>query len=179
MERLNDLELQEIEEEQEVQQRFAVKDIDSANWALRKLKAINDKEAEVKYLASKELERINNWQTKELEKYKNNKDFFEMLLLEYYSANKIIDPKFKLSTPYGKVSSRKQQPQWNYDNDKVIEWLNINNKDLVRVKYEPIKTDIKKLYKAVGGNVVTEQGEIVDGITVEEKEDSMIIKVEG
>ena len=98
-------------------------------------------------------------------------------LVEYFIRQRELDPKFKITTPYGKVTARKQQPKWHYDEAKLIEWLKENNKDLLRVKYEPDKNEIKRVYKVVGTNVVTEDGEIVEGITIEERPEKITIKV--
>ena len=171
------IEAEETIEAAEVGGRFTVQDLDSANWAFRKLAAIERKRNEIKELANKEIERIRQWQEQEEKGLNNSKEFFEGLLTEYFVRQKEVDPKFKLSTPYGKVSSRKQQPKWNYEDEKVLNWLKENDKELIRVKYEPDKREIKKKYEVVGNTVVTEDGEIVEGITVEERPDSINIKV--
>lgn len=163
--------------EEVVKERYKIKNIDGANWAFRKLRAVREKEAEIRDLMNKEIERIQNWAKTELDALIVSTNFFNFLLEEYYREQKALDPKFKLSTPYGKVSSRKLQPKWIYEDDKVIPWLLENDKELVRVKYEPNKTDIKKKYQIVGSQVVTENGEIVEGITIEEQGDSITIKV--
>ena len=174
----------------EVKERFKIKDLESANWAFRKLKAIEEKKKEIEELAKKEIEpykleiepykleidRIEEWKDTEHKSFDSSINFFNFLLEEYYREQRMLDPKFKVSTPYGKVTSRKQQPKWNYEDDKVIEWLLKNDKDLVRVKYEPNKTDIKNKYKVVGEKVVTEDGEIVEGIAIEERDP--VVKVE-
>ena len=143
MNELLEMELIEAKETTEVAEmsgeRFTIKDLDSANWAFRKLAAIERKRKEIQELADREIERIKNWQQQEEESLNNSKEFFEGLLTEYYVKQKETDPEFKISTPYGKVSSRKQQPKWHYDEAKLIEWLKENNKDLLRVKYEPDK----------------------------------------
>lgn len=164
-------------EEDKAKERFKIKDLESANWAFRKLKAIEEKEKEITDLMNKEIKRIQDWAKEDIDKLNDSKNFFESLLMEYYVVNKELDSSFKVSTPFGKISSRKQQPQWIYDNDKVIDWLLKNDKDLIRTKHEPIKTDIKNKYQVVGDKVVTEDGEIVEGITVEASPDSIIIKV--
>jgi len=105
------------------------------------------------------------------------KNFFEGLLIEYYVNQRELDDKFKLSTPYGKVSSRKQQPQWNYEDDKTIEWLEKNNNKLIRIKKEVNKAELKKLYTIHKGNVVTKDGEIIEGITIENRADTISIKI--
>lgn len=100
------------------------------------------------------------------------------MLTEYFVRQKEVDPKFKISTPYGKVSSRKQQPKWNYEDEKVLNWLKENDTELIRIKEEVNKAELKKKYKAVGKEVITEDGgEIVEGITIEERPDSINIKV--
>lgn len=176
MNKLIEIELEEIKGVIEHRERFKLENLDSANWALRKLKALEDKKKEIEQLAKVELDRINNWKKEELEGMKDNEDFFNFLLKEYYREQRELDPKFKLSTPYGKVTSRKQTT-WNYDNEKVINWLQQNDKELIRTKYEPIKADIKKKYAVVGDKVVTSDGEIVDGITIEENPMNITIKV--
>ena len=181
MNELLEMELIEAKETTEIAEmsgeRFTIKDLDSANWAFRKLAAIERKRKEIQELADREIERIKDWQNQEEESLNNSKEFFEGLLTEYFVRQKEVNPKFKLSTPYGRVSSGKQQPKWIYDNDKVVEWLKENDKELIRVKYEPDKREIKKKYEVVGNTVVTEDGEIVEGITVEERPDSINIKV--
>jgi len=181
MDVLFEMELQEIdeimEESQQEKERFKIETLEAANWALRKLAAINAEEKKINNLKDKEISRIENWAKDELDKLSNSRQFFEGLLTEYFIKQRELDPKFKISTPYGKVTARKQQPKWNYDEDKVVNWLLQNDKELVRVKYEPDKNGIKKKYKIVGTNVVTDDGEIVEGITVEERPETISIKV--
>lgn len=165
-------------EEDEAKERFKITNLESANWALRKLAAINAKEKEINDLKEKEISRIENWAQDELKKLAESKQFFEGLLTEYFMRERKKDPKFKISTPYGKVTARKQLPKWHYDEDKLIKWLLQNDKDLLRVKYEPDKNEIKKKYKVVGPVVVSEDGEIVEGITIEERPEAINIKVE-
>ena len=181
MDVLFEMELQEIdeimEEDTQEKERFRIENLEAANWAFRKLAAIERKKKEIQELANKEIERIKAWQEQEERGLDNSKEFFEGLLTEYFAREREKDPKFKISTPYGKVSARKQQPKWNYDDEKLVNWLLENDKELVRVKYEPDKNGIKKKYKIVGENVVTEDGEIVEGITVEERQEKINIKV--
>ena len=177
MDVLYEMELQEALETSETQERFRIDNLEAANWAFRKLAAIERKRKEIQELANKEIERIKEWQEREERSLDNSKEYFEGLLTEYFAREREKDPKFKISTPYGKVSARKQQPKWHYDEAKLIEWLKENNKDLLRVKYEPDKNEIKRVYKVVGTNVVTDDGEIVEGITIEERPEKITIKV--
>ena len=156
---------------EEVKERFKITDLETANWAFRKLKAIENKKNEIEELAKKEIEpykleisRIEEWKDAELKSFDRSINFFNYLLEGYYREQRKIDPKFKVSTPYGKVTSRKQQPKWNYEEDRLLGWLKVNDLELVRVKEEVDKAELKKKYQVVSGNVVTENGEIVEGI---------------
>ena len=72
--------------------------------------------------------------------------------------------KFKLSTPYGKVTSRKTSKYIYEDEQAIMDYCNINEIDAIRVKEELDKTAFKKLCKD-GVNQAT--GEIVPGVRVE------------
>lgn len=170
----------EIEETEEYKQRFEINNLESCNWAFRKLAKIKLEEDEIKKVAEKEFERIEAWQKQELAKNEDSKAFFEGLLVEYYSKERLENPKFKISTPYGKVSSRKLQPSYEYDNDKFIAWAKENEySNLIRIKEEVSKADVKKAFKINGNQLLDENtGQIVDGVTVVERPDSVSVKIE-
>mgnify|MGYP006912198380 FL=1 len=56
-------------------------------------------------------------------------------------------------------------------------WLLANEPHCVRVKHELNKTEIKKTFMINDIFATTEDGEVVDGIIIEEQEDSISIKV--
>lgn len=186
MERINILEY-EINDNEEVEevvdeeiQKFKVTDLNSCNWVFRRLALIKTQEEEITELAKNEIERINKWKENELKKNENSKQFLEGLLVEYFITQKQVDPKFKLSTPFGKVTSRKQQPSYKYDTEKFIEWAEENEHiDLIRIKKEVDKKATKEAFKVNGNQLVDETtGLIVEGVTVSERPDSVTIKVE-
>ena len=171
-------EMEQIKEELE-QSRFKVDSLEAANWCFRKLAVLEKQQSEIDALAQKEIERIQNWQQSEKKKIDFSKQFFECLLEEYFRSEREKNPKFKLSTPYGKVSSRKQQPKWTYDDEKLLNYLeSAGLKDFIRIKKEVDKAALKKAVEVVNGQAVTEDGEIIDGITIEEQPEKIIIKPE-
>ena len=172
-------ELDEFEKSREEKSRFEIEDLETANWALRKIAAINKLMAEKEKLAESEHERINLWLEKVIETDKRNIMFFEGLLKCYFMKEKKKDKRFKLSTPYGSVTSRKQQPIWEYSDDNVIEnleKLGLNKLVKTEVKKLLNKTEIKKVLDIANGKAVTKEGEIVEGITVIEQEDKITVK---
>ena len=167
------------EDNTEEKEPFKIKDLNGANWAFRKLKAIEEQEKEVKRLADEEFDRINEWLKTELARTDRDKGYFEGLLTSYLITEREKDPKFKVSTPYGKVSTRKQQPNFEYDVNKFIDWAIDNERaDLIKVTKTPIKAEVKKVFEIHDGRLIDpETGEIVEGIEVVDRPDSVIVKV--
>lgn len=200
MNKLQELELEEIEDimqdaedaEKFTDDKYKILNLDGANKTFRKLKAIAEKIKEIEDLAKKEIEpyeleisKINDWKKNEIKSFDRSINFFNFLLEQYYREQRELDPKFKLSTPNGKVTSRKQQPKWDYDDEKLLPYLENYSPELIRIKKEVNKIDFKDaVNKGIGfillddGKVAhAETGEVIEGITITEQGDSITIKV--
>lgn len=156
---------------QELREEFKVTDLQGATWVLRKLRALNEKIDEINTVAVKEISRVNEWAEKEVKLLNYDKEYFEGLLSAYYIEERAKDKKFKLSTPYGKVTSRKTTKYIYEDEQAVMDYCNLNEIDAIRVKEELDKTAFKKICKD-GVNQAT--GEIVPGVRVETVENISI-----
>lgn len=164
----------DLQEVQGVKEEFKVTDLQGATWALRKLRALNEKIDEINTLAVEEISRINEWAEKEVKSLNDDKEYFEGLLSAYYIEERTKDKKFKLSTPYGKVTSRKTSKYIYEDEQAIMDYCNMNEIDVIRVKEELDKTSFKKLCK---DGVNQETGEVIPGVRVEVVE-SVSVKTE-
>lgn len=186
---MNALELFELNEAEELvagkefceenqESRFKIRDLDSANWALRKIAAYKKKQAEIKELAESERFRIDSWEKNENESIERGIAYFEGLLTEYLMEQRKKDPKFKISTPYGKVTTRKQQPKWEYQDEEVLNFLKaIGASEFIRVKEEVNKVELKKKVKVEDGRAVIEDV-MIPGIRITEQPEKVIVEVE-
>lgn len=175
--------LHEFLDEQEGTEKesFTVKDDSAANWALRKIKQMNDQIEQNNALAVAEIDKIEQWNQSENEKAQQSIDYFQGLLAEYALKKKEEDPKFKsLKLPNGRIGFRKRQPKWIYHDETVVKALEkANLNDFIRVKKVPSKADIKKAFDVVGNQAINpDTGEILEGITIEEQPDSFNVAVE-
>lgn len=168
---MNDLVKEDLE--LEVKEGFKVYDLESANWCFRKLRALAEKEAEIEAVAKDEIDRINYWKNKEERDIKESREYFEMLLKEYYSNQKANDPKFKCKTPYGSISSRKTK-NIDYDESKMLDYLKVSHPDMIQTVEKFNKAEVKKIIK---GNVDINTGEILDFVT-EVTNENINVKVE-
>ncbi len=157
---------------------FAIENIDQVTWAFRKIKAYLAKKAEIEETAKKEIQRIKDWQESELKGIDNSIAYFEGLLTQYAVKERQQDPKLKISTPYGKVGFRKQQPKWEYKDDIVLKFLKESGyKEFIRIKEEVNKAELKKSVQVANGQAVTSEGEVIEGITVIPQDEKIEIKV--
>jgi hypothetical protein len=186
---LQELELMEIieadqadMEDQELKERWKVENLEAANWCLRKLAALKARQTEIDQLAKAEVERITSWQKKQTDGLDREVEFFTGLLEEYHRGRLREDPRAKtITTPYGEMHLRKQQPQWEYHEEQLMTYLKANRPDLVKEKitYAPDKASIKK-YCKVSGNQVFDiiTGEVIPGVAVYDRAEAFSVKVE-
>ena len=184
---LDEIELDEVgamfaaeENEEQLKQRFKIVDLDSLNWALRKLSALEKSHTEESRLAKVEINRIQAWFEKQDESYQYSKQFLEGLIKEYAREQRAITPKWRSKTPYGLVSFRKAKKYDYGDEEKLVKFLEDNGMgEFVKVEKAPIKKELKKALTITkdGKAVLTSTGEVLP-ITVEETE-NVTINLEG
>jgi phage host-nuclease inhibitor protein Gam len=174
--------LQEFLDDQEQvnSEAFVIDTEEKANWALRKIRSLQEKKKDNVALAEAEISKIDAWLESVNEKVERDTEYFQSMLAAYAQKRRNEDPKFKsLKLPQGKIAFRKQQPKWEYDDAKLIQSLKSSGlEDLIRIKEEPDKTAIKKRLVISGEFAVNpESGELIDGITVLHREDDFKVEV--
>ena len=182
MNALEQIELMEVEEIQSQEQRFEITDLNSLNWAFRKLTALKLKEKEIKQLANVERERIAVWEKGELSTITNSTSFFESLIAEYHSQQLTSDPKAKtISTPYGKSKSRLSKESPEKADEKVLTSYVIENDMKDYIKNSVDWAGLKKSLHIVDVNgvkvAVDENGQVVPGVIVKPESISYSVEV--
>ncbi|MEK5524116.1 host-nuclease inhibitor Gam family protein [Heyndrickxia sp. FSL W8-0423] len=185
MNALQQYELMEVEDIQSLdttEHRFEITDLDSLNWAFRKLSALKSKEKEIKQLANVERDRINQWEKGELSTIENSTSFFESLIQQYHAKKLAEDPKAKtISTPYGKSKTRKSKEAPEKENEEQLLDYVLQNEMVDYIKNSVKWSDLKKTLKIVeiSGEkvVVDENGQLVKGVTVKPESISYSVEV--
>ncbi|PQZ54637.1 MULTISPECIES: host-nuclease inhibitor Gam family protein [Bacillus] len=181
MNSLQAIELAEVDELQDAEQQFEIKDINQLNWAFRKISALKAQEKQVTTLANVERERITEWEQSELKPIHNSVSFFEGHIQRYHAEQLAEDPKQKtISTPYGKSKTRKSKETPDKGDEALLLDYVIQN-DLAEFIKNSVKwADLKKSLKIVEVSgekvVIDDTGQIVPGVTV--KPESITYSVE-
>lgn len=181
---LHEYEVNEFEEKQEdVKQRFQITDLDSLNWAFRKLSAYKAREKEITDLAVKERARIDSWEQSEKKKIQDSIEFFEYLINEYHAQVLEQDPKAKtISTPYGKSKARKSKARpKKFDEAAILKHVVENDmKDYIKpsLKWAELKKSLQ--IAEIDGKLVAidENGQVVPGVEVETEQTKFSVEVE-
>ena len=144
-----------------------------AGWALQKIKeARADRDAWVAWYQQKirEITEQTDFNTMNLER----------MLAEYFQTvpHKKTKTQETYSLPGGKLILKVQNPEYKRDDKAVIDWLKENNlSDFVKVKEELNWADLKAKTAVFEGHIVTEDGEIVPGVEVVEREAKFVVEV--
>ena len=159
-----------VPEDQEQRERFKIESKDQAAWALRKMSRIKAEIEENNRVAQAEIDLIVSWRDEENEKLERSISFFESLLHEFFLSQRESDPKLKtMKLPHGTLKMRKQQPQYEYDEEILLSWAKENLPEAVVIKESVAKTPVKKH--------IQETGELVPGVTIIERPEKFSVEV--
>lgn len=144
-----------------------------ALWALQKIKeARADRDTWVA------------WYQQKIKEITEQTDFdtmnLERMLGEFFLTvpHKKTKTQESYSLPGGKLILKTQNPEYKRDDKKVIEWLKQNNgSQFVKVKEELDWSGLKAATGTFEGNVVTEDGEVIPGIEVINRDAKFIVEV--
>lgn len=179
---MDNLQLAEMKEVEEMErERFVIKDKSGAQWALRKISALKAQIDENKALAEKEIQRVREWEESENKAHVDSIGYFTALLQEYMLNEKENDPGLKsIKLPHGTIRLRKQQPEYIRDDAQLIKWAKKEKRtDLIKVKESLNWADLKKeIINQDGVAVNRNTGEVIDYITIQEREDKFEVVVD-
>jgi hypothetical protein len=189
---MNSLEnvLQELEEQelQEVQNVFAVVDLESAAEAQRRIAYFEDKKAEIDTIIEKQIapflqkiEKIKEWgeqaKVEFIEKQAHYSNHLEMYLrqevVKQLEAGK--KPKKTIALPYGKIALKAQQPK--FEKNEVDLFQYAKEAGFIRVKEETAWNELKKACVVADGKLYDTNGEQVPGVTVIEQPEKFELKL--
>ena len=162
-------ELRAMNEEPEA--RFVVDDDSKAEWCLEKIREANRDKETWKAHFEGQYAKIAAECDETIQK-------MEMLLEEYFRNVPHRKTATQESYPLkgGKLVFKKQQPEFDRNDEKLIPWLEKNKPEFVKVKKQADWDGLKKVCAVIGNDVVDDEGEIVPGVTAKERPN--IFKVE-
>ncbi|WP_057768119.1 host-nuclease inhibitor Gam family protein [Cytobacillus praedii] len=183
--------LHQIEEEEvlELQNVFTVVDLDTAAEAQRRIAWFEEKKREVDAIIEKQIapflekiEKIKMWGEQAKVEHEEKLVHYTNLL-EQYMRNEVSKqlelgkkPRKTLSLPYGKISLKKQQPEFQKNEEELLEYAKVTG--FVKVKESTDWASLKKNCVVSDGKLYdTTTGEEVPGVVVIERDEKFTVEL--
>ena len=144
-----------------------------AEWALQKIReARTDRDRWVK------------WYKEKIDEITAQTDFdtmnLERMLAEYFATvpHKVTKTQESYKLPGGKLVMKTQSPEFKRDDKAIIDWVKANGMpQFVKVKEELAWQELKDATAVFDGHIVTEDGEIIPGVEVVNRDAKFIVEV--
>jgi len=135
----------DVDDHDENAESFAITDDTLASWALRKLKAINDKCDEIDAIAEAEHQRIDAWAVSESRKTRNKGSNLETFLFAYAKEQRQFVGRKTIVLPYGSVTSRQTQDKLDFG-PTFESWAELNAPYMLaeKISYSINRDEVKK-----------------------------------
>ncbi len=154
------------EEEEQDEQDVAILDDASAEILIRRIREANE-----------EYERMEAWYKSQLKRMKEKRDntvaWAEGCLRKYFDLVPKKESKTQQSyqLPGAKLVLKTRAPEYDVDDAVLIPWLKADGwQEFIRVKETADWAKLKPLLKVSGTGMVDDDGQVVPGITVTERE---------
>lgn len=154
---------------------FHVTDDKAAEWCMKKIQEAEADRAMWKAHYEAQMQKVN-------ESADSAVAYFTARLEEYFATvpHKATKTQQSYTLPGGKLVRKQQQPAFTTDDAELVPWLEQNFMgQLVKVKKTADWAGLKKVVTVDGENVVTDEGEIVPGVKVEQRPDVFKVEMEG
>lgn len=158
--------------ETEEKDTFVIDNDNKAEWALTVIKA---EKADRDRLISVCEQKIQEYQEKieQFKKqYESRTSYLISCLNQYFQTvpHKTTKTQETYKLPSGTLKLKLPGVEYQRDDTKLVEWLKSSGlNDFIQIKESPKWAELKKTVTVNGDKVLTEDGEIVEGVTVVEK----------
>jgi len=159
---------------------FVINNDNLAEWALKK---IAEEKAETQRMINVCQTFVNEYQLKSenyAKQYESKTAYLREQLRLYFESvpHKATKTQETYKLPSGTLKRKFGTPEFIRDESLLVAWLNNNGfEDKVKIKETADWAEFKKLITVNGDKVLTSDGQIVDGVTAQERPDSFEVEI--
>jgi len=159
---------------------FVIDNDTKAEWAIRKIaEERSETQRYINVCRSMILEYEEKIRSVE-EKLKNKSAFLEGQLQKYFESvqHRITKTQETYKLPSGTLKLKYQNPEFKRDDTLLLKWLKDNKmNDYIKIEEKLCWSELKKSIDVSGNRVVTEDGQIVEGVEVIERDPLFEVEV--
>lgn len=159
------------EEAEQEKPEWRIKTDLDADWALDKIREEQAEYHRFEMVVNEKIEQLEASLQKKKEQSDRSVDFFTAKLKEYFDTvpHKTTKTQETYGLPSGKLVLKKQNPKFVMDDEQLTAWVEKNAPECLKIKKSTDWAGLKKAIKVAGDKAVDKNGEIVPGITVQER----------
>lgn len=160
---------------------FRIDNDSKADWALRKIAEARQEHARITVLINEQHAELYGAQAAEDDRLESNTAWLAQQLEAYQRTvkGKVTKTTEKYRLLSGTLVRKKGGLDIKRDQDILTAWLKENCPEYVKTEDSPLWGEFKKILSFTDGQAVAPSGEIVPGVTVEQKQDTFTIETEG
>jgi hypothetical protein len=158
-----------------------INDKEQANYFVKLSKQCQEEIEAIQELVAAEKKRyidlLEKFQTEQIESINKRKRYYDGALEDFAVRELEGSNKKSIKLPYGIIAIKKQQPQYDYDDEEIINWAKDMAPEFIKttVKETLNKAELKKQCKVTNGELYL-SGQKVPGVTVTHKDDKFEVK---
>lgn len=180
-EALNDYEREYMEfnqpDDAEVKEKFSVTDIRSAEWCLKRIAWHQKHKADALAFVEAEKAKLDEYLAKVNLEEDGSIEYFKELLKPFAMEQLQGSRKKTLNLPSGSLSFKKQAPEFVKNDEELLAFAKESVPEFVKIKESVDWGEMKKTCQIDNNRLVTADGEIVRGVTVNERDDTFTVKI--
>lgn len=151
---------------------FSINDDSKAEWALNIIKLERQERDRLIEVCEKRIEEYKQKIEQYKEQYEKRESYLKSLLNQYFQTvpHKKTKTQETYKLPSGTLKLKLPSVEYQRDDAKLLEWLKTSGmKQYIQTKETPKWVELKKIIQVAGDKVLTQDGEIVEGVTAVEK----------
>lgn len=162
-------------------EKFTVRDISSAEWCLKRIAWHQKHKADALAFVESEKAKLDEYLAKVNSEENGSIEHFTALL-KSFAMEQLQDSKKKtLTLPSGSLSFKSQAPEFVKNDEELLAFVKKSLPEFVKVAttttFSVKWAEMKKECIVAGNRLVTKDGEIVQGVTVNERDDTFTVKI--
>lgn len=156
----------------ENEEPFVIDNDDKAEWALTIIKTELEERDRLITVCEQKIQEYKEKIEQYKQYYENRTLFLKSLLQQYFQTvqRKKTKTQETYKLPSGTLKLKLPSLEYQRDDAKLLEWLKTSEmKQYIQTKESPKWVELKKTIQVAGNKVLTQDGEIVEGVTAVEK----------
>lgn len=158
-------------------EKFTVRDIRSAEWCLKRIAWHQKHKADALAFVESEKAKLDEYLAKVNSEENGSIEYFTELLKPFAMEQLQGSKKKTVTLPSGSLSFKKQSPEFVKNDDELLAFAKESVPEFVKIKESVDWGEMKKTCSIAGNRLVTADGEIVQGVIINKRDDTFTVKI--